>query len=150
MEPESVPAAEREFEKALAALAEEECVAAMAHLEKALKLDDHPGWYSFLGYCIAKERGQVKKGIELCRAALMHESNNPDHYYNLGRIHLLAGNKEEALGAFRQGVAEGGSPELVKLLEEIGTRKPPLISFLHRDNPLNTYLGLILSRLGLR
>ena len=150
MEPESMPAAEREFVKALAALTDGDCVAAMGHLEKALKLYDNPGWYSFLGYCIAKERGQIKKGIELCQASLMREKGNPGHYYNLGRIHLLAGNKEEALGVFRQGIAEGGSPELTKVLEDIGSRKPPVFSFLHRDNPLNTYLGLILSRLGLR
>lgn len=150
MEPETMQEAEREFVKALAALSNEDCVAAMAHLEKALKLHDNPGWYSFLGYCIAKERGQVKKGIELCQAALMREGDNPDHYYNLGRIHLLAGNKEEALGVFRQGVSEGGSPELARVLEDIGSRKPPVFSFLHRDNPLNTYLGLFLSRLCLR
>ena len=142
--------AEREFDRAREALGEEDCVSALAHLEKALKLDDNPGWYSFLGYCVAKERGQIKKGIELCQAALSRESDNPDHYHNLGRIHLIAGQKDEAIRVFRQGVAEGGGTELVNLLEEVGSRKPPVISFLHRDNPLNTYLGLFLSRLGLR
>ncbi len=147
---ESGRLAEREFERAREALAEEDCVAALGLVEKALKLDDNPSWYSLLGYCIAKERGQVKKGVELCQTALARESGNPDHYLNLGRIHLLAGQKAEAITAFRQGVAEGGGAELVNLLEEIGSRKPPVISFLHRDNPLNTYLGLFLSRLGLR
>lgn len=142
--------AEREFARARDAMAEEDCVAALGHVEKALKLVDNRGWYSLLGYCIAKERGQVKKGIELCQAALVRESGNPEHYLYLGRIHLLAGQKEEAIRVFRQGVAEGGGAEFVALLEEIGTRKPPVISFLERDNPLNIYLGLLLSRLGLR
>lgn len=150
MESESGRLAEKEFERAREALAEEDCVTALGHLEKALKLDDNPGWCSFLGYCVAKERGQVKKGVELCQRALASESDNPDHYHYLGRIHLLAGQKDEAIRVFRQGVAVGGGTELVALLEEIGSRKPPVISFLHRDNPLNTYLGLFLSRLGLR
>ncbi len=29
-------------------------------------------------------------------------------------------------------------------------RKPPVLSFLDRDNPINKYLGLLLSRVGLR
>jgi hypothetical protein len=36
------------------------------------------------------------------------------------------------------------------MLEEIGSRKPPVFSFLHRDHLLNRYAGVVFSRLGLR
>jgi len=142
--------AEKEFALGMAALAAEDTLTALACLERALKLRDHPGWYSYLGYCIARERGQQRRGLELCLSALAMEPDNPVHLYNLGRVHLISGDKMEALRVLREGMAKGGSPELVRLLQTLGTRKPSLFPMLHRDNPLNKYLGLILSRLGLR
>ena len=125
-------------------------LAALAYLESALKVWDDPYWYSRLGFCVAKERGQLMRGLELCRAAIGHEPDNPEHFLYLYRVHRLAGRTEEALQALRRGMTLGGTPEIERLLEEIGTRKPPVLPFLARENPLNKYLGLLLSRLGLR
>jgi hypothetical protein len=139
-----------EFERARRAIAMDNTVAGLASLEKALSLKDEKGWYSYLGFCVAKERGQVSRGTDLCMISLEHEPDNPDHYLNLGKIHLLSGNKSEALRILREGVARGEKDELMTLLNEFGTRKSPLIPFLHRSNPLNKLLGLILHRIGLR
>jgi hypothetical protein len=65
-------------------------------------------------------------------------------------VYLVAGNTYEALQALRQGMIFGGSPELERVLNAIGVRKSPVISFLSRDNLLNKVLGIILGRLGLR
>ena len=142
--------AAKEFERARVFLVGEDTVAALAHLEKALKLDDNPAWYSFFGYCIAKERGQVRKGIDLCKLSMQSEAENPVHYLNLGKIHLVSGNKPEALRVFREGIAIGQNEEIMRMLNKIGIRKPPIISFLPRGNPLNRILGFILDRFGLR
>lgn len=142
--------AEREFARALAALAVEDPQAALAAIEKALKLRDAPEWYSYLGYCIARQRGQHRKGLELCQASLAVEPDNPAHFLNLGRIFLTKGDKAEALRIWREGMAKGGSPELLQLLERLGTRHRPVLPTLARSNPLNRYLGIVLSRLGLR
>lgn len=150
MEPQLDMDAEREFDRALAAIAAENTVTALAHLERALKLWDNPGWHSYLGFCVAKERGQYKRGLDLCQTALALEQDNPVHYLNLGKVHLLAGNKVEALRVLREGVAKGGGAEFMAKLDEIGTRKPPVISGLSRNHPLNRYLGLLFSRIGLR
>jgi tetratricopeptide (TPR) repeat protein len=150
MESQSEREAEREFNRALTALASGNTLAALAHLERALKLWDSPAWYSYLGYCVAKERGQLRRGLDLCLSALERDRNNPAHYLNLGKIHLVAGNKEEALRVLREGMAQGGSDEVMAELAALGMRKPPVIASLHRNHPLNKYLGLILSRLGLR
>jgi len=147
---QSFDSADRDFERALKELGEGNVLAALACLEKALKVRDNPGWYSYLGFCIAKERGQVTRGLELCRTAISHEPDNPSHYLYLAKLHLVSGNKVAALEALRQGVSVGGSPEITNLFEVIGTRKPPVIPHLSRNNPINIWLGVVLSRLGLR
>jgi tetratricopeptide (TPR) repeat protein len=150
MEPRLPGEAEREFERARQAVYEDNTVAALSSLEKALRLDDNPSWYSFFGYCVAKERGQVRKGVDLCQASLELEPDHPDHYLNLGRIYMVAGNKPEALRIWREGLGRGESAQIRRLLGMLGKRQPPLFPALHRSNPLNRYLGFILSRLGLR
>lgn len=150
MDPQSAALAEMNFQRALKELSEGQVLTALACLETALNIWDDPHWYSRLGFCIAKERGQLMHGLELCRTAIEHEPDNPDHYFYLGKIHLVTGRVEEALHALRQGMVLGGTPEIEKLLAAIGTRKPSVLPFLSRDNPLNKYLGLILGRLGIR
>lgn len=136
--------------RAMEAFAAGEIQSALAQLERALKIVDNPLMHSYLGYCIAKERGQVRKGRDLCLSSIELEPENPVHYLNLAKVYQVGGEKVEALAALRKGMAAGGSEEIVALLETIGLRKPPPISFLSRDNPLNKYLGIFLSRIGLR
>jgi len=142
--------AEREFAQTLAALATEDTQSALASIEKALRLRDIPEWYSYLGYCIARQRGQHRKGLELCKESLAVEPDNPAHFLNLGRVYLAKGDKNEALRTWREGMAKGGSPELLQQLERLGTRNRPAIPVLSRSNLLNRYMGILLSRLGLR
>jgi tetratricopeptide (TPR) repeat protein len=142
--------ADKLFRRALEALAAGEAPSALALLERALKLGDNPSWHSYLGYCIAKERGQLKKGAELCLAAQRLEPDNTVHYLNLAKVHQIAGQKAEALEVLRGGMCAGGSPEIISMLGELGNRKPPVLSFLSRDHFLNKVLGLIFNRMGLR
>lgn len=150
METEDITLAEEEFHRASEALATDNTLAALALLEKALKQHDNPAWYSFLGYCLAKERGQVKKGAGLCQVSLNHEQDNPVHYLNLGKIHLLEGNRTSALRLFREGLAKGPHEELQRKLHEVGIRRKPIVSFLARSNPINKLLGLLYKRLRSR
>jgi tetratricopeptide (TPR) repeat protein len=150
METKDNTLAEEEFHRAGEALATDNTLAALASLEKALKQHDNPAWYSFLGYCVAKERGQIKKGAGLCQVSLNHEQDNPVHYLNLGKIYLLAGNKTLALRLFREGLAKGQHEELQRKLHEVGIRKKPIVSLLARSNLINKYLGLLYKRLHWR
>ena len=150
MEQSVLEESEKLFGRAMDALAANEIPAGLALLERALKLYDNPAWHSYLGYCIAKERGQVKKGTELCLACIEREPESVVHYLNLARVNLAAKEKNAALDALRKGMSHGGSPEILALLTQLGMRKPPVISFLRRDHFLNKFLGLLLSRLGLR
>jgi tetratricopeptide (TPR) repeat protein len=150
MEPRSEGAGALEFERARRALSMDNSVAALACLERALGLEDNPRWYSYLGYCIARERGQVSKGVDLCMVSIERDPDSGEHYLNLGKVHLVSGNKTAAIQAFREGMVRGWSAEIVEQLKALGQRKPPVIGLLARTNPLNKYLGLFLSRIGLR
>lgn len=141
---------EMEFSKGMEALNSGDSLAALVHFEKAVQAGGGPLATSYYAYCIARERGQVQKGIALCHEAMAQEPDNARHYLNLGRIYLTARNKTEALRVFREGMGVGHDQEIAALLEEIGSRKPPVIASLHRDHLINKYLGMILSKLGLR
>ena len=141
---------EREFARGTAELSEGNTLAALVHFEKAVQADCRPRYLSYLGYCLACQRGQVQKGIGLCRQSMEDEPGVSDHHFNLGRILLLAGNKAEALEVLRGGMAVAPHPGIGELLNTIGSRKPPVIGFLDRDNPINKHLGILFSRLGMR
>ena len=150
MEPSREEEAEKLFARAVDALSAGETPSALALLERGLKLDDNRSWYSYLGYCIAKERGQVKKGTDLCNSSLEMEPENPAHYLNLAKLNLVAGNKKEVLRVLREGLSHGESREIIALLDTVGTRKLPVVSFLPRTSLINKLLGLLLERTGLR
>lgn len=150
MDPETGAIAQNEFDQAQQELDRNNILAALASLERALSIWDDPLWHSRLGFCIAKERGQLTQAFELCRTALEHDPGNPLHFLYLGKVYLVAGNTYEALQALRQGMIHGGSPEIERELDAIGTRKSPVIASLTRGNLLNKYLGIIFGRLGLR
>ena len=142
--------AEEHFSRGLKALREGNSLAALSCFEKACALDNSPPYSSYYGLCVAKERGQVQRGMLLCREAIQQDPDNPVHYLNLGRIHLVGGNKQETLRVLRQGLGHGHNEEILALLDSIGMRKSPVLPFLGRDNRINKYLGILLTRLRLR
>jgi predicted Zn-dependent protease len=142
--------AQQEYQRGLQELEAGNVLSALARVEAALKLQDNPDWHPCLGFCIAKERGHVTRGLELCQTAIARQPDCPDHYYYLARVLLVANRKPEAIQTLRQGLSHGDSASIKQLLGELGTRRPPLFPWLHRDNPINKYLGLFLSRIGLR
>jgi predicted Zn-dependent protease len=149
-QPDMADEAEKLFEQALESLDAEDTITALGLLERALKLRDTVGWRSWLGFCIARERGQHRRGQELCQESLAAEPDQPAHYLNLGRVHLIAGDKAAALRVMREGMTKGEYPQLARMLERLGSRRRPVFPSLSRTNPINKYLGVLLSRLGVR
>ncbi len=125
-------------------------VAALSFFERAGSLQDTPLCRSYLAFCIAKERGQYKKGISLCEEAIKEEPTNAVLYLNLGRIYLLLHQRDEAMRVFREGLQYEEHRQLVGELIKLGMRKPLIFPFLKRSNPLNRFLGLLLAKSGLR
>ncbi|KAA0894949.1 tetratricopeptide repeat protein [Oryzomonas rubra] len=142
--------AHKEFDNGLILFKTGSILRALGHFERSMEAQPTPLCASYYAYCMAKERGHVTKGVALCREALTQEPGNPVHYLNLARIHLLGPNKEDALKVLREGIQHAPDPELAALLAVVGVRKPPVMSFLHRDNPINKFLGILFTRLGMR
>lgn len=142
--------AEKLFTSGLRALAQEDTLAALALFEKAVQRDEKPAYCSYLALCIAKERGQFQLAVTLCEKAKAREPQNPVHYLNLGKVYLYAGKKDDAIRTFREGLSREKDQAIIDELNKLGTRKPPVISFLKRSNPVNRFLGTLLTKLGLR
>jgi hypothetical protein len=83
-------------------------------------------------------------------AARKEEPKNSDIYLNLGRVHLLTGNRKQAIQVFRLGLRHGRNSRIIAELTALGLRKEPPLPFLQRSNPVNKFLGKLMTRLWLR
>jgi tetratricopeptide (TPR) repeat protein len=136
--------------KGLAEVERGNTMVAMIHFEDAAKLENSPLVRSHLAFCLAMENRQMQKAATLCSGALQEEPGNPLHYLNLGRIYLLAGHKNRAIQTWRRGLKVGRNPQIATELKKLGLRKPPVLTSLRREHPLNKHLGLLLQKIGLR
>jgi hypothetical protein len=155
-------------EKAIAAIDRGDTLHGLITLECSPTLREIPIVNSYLAYCIAKERGQVKDAIRMCEAALADEPRNPAHYLNLGRVLLLADDKAKAISTFWKGISKdpateigtavdkprnGHSRQHALILDELrrlGIRKRVPFRALGREHPLNVVVGKLLASVGVR
>jgi tetratricopeptide (TPR) repeat protein len=142
--------AEEFYEKGLNALSNGHVYLALVCFEQAANLEKSPMYCSHLAFCLAKARGQYGEAIDLCAEVMAEEPGNPLHYLNLGRIYLLAGEREKALRTLRNGLQYDKNSEILRELERLGMRKQPVFPGLKRENPLNKYCGILLKKLGFR
>jgi len=99
-------------------------------------------FYSYLGFGIAYRERRIREGLGLCRHACRISFYEPDNFINLARTCLLGGGRAEAYKAIRRGYAlDPTNPSLRSLHAKIGIRRPPVLGFLSRGNPINRLLG---------
>lgn len=97
---------------------------------------------SYFGLCIAMIRRQFKPAIDLCRRAIDLEFYNGDHYANLARVYLTAGNRKKAVETAENGLKLVPEHEyLLQVRKSLGVRARPAVPFLDRTNPINVSLG---------
>ncbi|NWF52859.1 MAG: DUF4115 domain-containing protein [Nitrospirae bacterium] len=135
---------EKLYRKGLEALNRGDTLSALSYFERAINIERSPSVCSGYAYCIAKERGQISNAISLCEEAIQKEPQNTFHYLNLGRIYLIHNNRAEAIKTFREALKYEENPVIIEILNTLGLRRPPVIKFLKRNNPVNKYLGIIL------
>ncbi len=132
--------------------------AALDAVRQALEVyPSDPFFLSYFGFLIAAVEKCPKEGRNLChdaiRAVSMSASEDkyffyPIMYLNLGRVCLLARKKKDAMSAFNKGLKyDSKHEELLSEIRGIGFRKPPVIPFLHRGNPVNKFLGKLRHKL---
>lgn len=135
---------------AMKAMQEGDTAAALLFFEKLLAVDRRPLYVSCLAFCVAREQGEFKRAISLCKNAIKDEPKNAQHFLLLGRIYLLAGQKKDAIRIFRMGLRHQRSMDIQKELDRLGVRRDPPVPFLRRENPVNRVLGKALKIIGVR
>ncbi|MCM2269438.1 MAG: hypothetical protein NDJ75_05010 [Thermoanaerobaculia bacterium] len=114
-------------------------------IEQRGPYDKVPGIvYSYLGYGVAKFQNKTTEGLRLCEHAIKIEFYEADNHWNLARVSVLAGHRRNAVNAINGGLRlDPDHDGLLKLKQEIGLRRQPILGFLGRDNFLNVLLGRI-------
>lgn len=132
------------------ALQNGDTLVALVQFEMAHAIKPLPGIKAKLAYCLAKERQQYQQAMTLCREALQAEPDNPDHYYQLSRIYLVAGQKSRAIKSLRKGLKFKRHQPSIDQLTHLGARKTPVFPTLSREHLLNRIGGIIFTKLGSR
>ena len=133
-----------------------DCVPQMNTLEPpllfhhAFSSEAPPASLSALGLSLAANKGDLLQGIALCKEAIRLAPEDPVHYFHLGKVYLVGGKRHLALHAFRKGLKFGYHRGLVREIQRLGFRRPPIFPFLGRKHPLNRFVGIFFTRLGLQ
>jgi hypothetical protein len=140
----------RQVERGAAAAEQGSTLVALIHLENAALHGSMPLLASYLGYCLARERHQFKKGASLCLEALEQEPGQAIHCLNLGRVYVAAGQRELLIKTLYRGLKLGRNRLILEELKKFRIRKELVFRSLPRSHPLNKYLGLLFACLGIR
>ncbi len=123
---------------------------AQVFFSQVAEQSNNPEVRSYLAYCLAKSQGRTQVAARTCIESIRRDPDNPTHYLLLGRIHLLAGDKEKAVQVLRQGANISKDQRIINEISNLGMRKAPVIKSLKRNHPVNRILGKVFARLGLR
>jgi tetratricopeptide (TPR) repeat protein len=138
------------LEEAIRAAREEDFLRALTMFIDIYGTEDSPpirtpkdaSGLSFFGLALALMQKKYKPAIDLCRRAIDLEFYNGDHYANLARVYLAAGNRKKAVETADQGLKLIHDHDyLARVREYLGVRSRPAVPFLDRTNPINVSLG---------
>ncbi|HYC87970.1 MAG TPA: tetratricopeptide repeat protein [Thermoanaerobaculia bacterium] len=138
------------IEEAIEAAREGEFLRALTQFIDAYGTDEAPpirtpkdaSGLSWFGLSIAIMQKKFKPAIDLCRRAVELEFYNGDHYANLARVYIAAGNRKKALETLEQGLKLVPEHEyLLDVRKSMGVRSKPAVPFLDRSHPINVTLG---------
>jgi tetratricopeptide (TPR) repeat protein len=97
---------------------------------------------SYYGLTLGLARRRYQEALDLCQSAVKQEFFNPDLYVNVARLNLAFGFKAESLRYLRRArMIDPGNAAINRLLDELGPRATPVLSFLPRRHLLNRWLG---------
>ena len=123
---------------------------AQVFLAQAAEHRNTPEIQTYQAYCLAREQGRIHSAVKMCRESIRRDPGNSLHFLILGRILLLAEEKNKAISTFRQGLKASPNPKIIAELKILGLRKPAILKSLKRTHPLNRVLGRVFSSIGIR
>ncbi len=103
--------------------------------------------YSYLGYGRASLMANYRDGVLLCRLGIRKDPSEAENYFNLARTCLLRSRRRMAVSALDRGLRlSPRNPEILKLREDLGHRRRPVVPFLRRGHTINRFLGKLRNR----
>jgi hypothetical protein len=74
--------------------------------------------------------------------------NHAQLYLNLAEVYQQSGRTQDAIATLEKGLVSAGRDfRIRRALQKIGSRREPLVTFLHRSHPVNRTLGKLRHRL---
>ncbi len=153
IEPDDTPATfvtDEQIELIDSKLATKDFAAALADIEQIPVAVRSPLLLSANALCLAEVKGNFKTAVTICHEAIKKEPKNPEHYFRQGRIMFLAGRRKDCIWILRMGLRHGKHRGIIEALGSLGIRRPPPLTFLSRTNPVNKFLGMIMTKLNFR
>lgn len=104
-------------------------------------------FYSYLGLSLAHCEGRKEEALGLCRYAIRLELDEAENHLNLARIYFMLRRRKSSIRALRNGLRLSPHHQRLRQLEQqLGIRRPPVLSFLSRSHFINRTLGLARAR----
>jgi len=109
----------------------------------------NPFYLSYTGLLAAIAEKRYGDGESLCMEALGMRHNHAQLYLNLAEVYQQSGRTPEAIAVLEKGLVSAGRDfRIRRALQKIGTRRDPVVTFLHRSHPVNRTLGRLRHRLA--
>jgi hypothetical protein len=108
------------------------------------KEKNNPVAISFLGYLTASFQQRPYQGLELCLESVKADKEDPLIYLNLARVYIQLNDRYHAVQAIQHGLKYRHSPfraNLMNFYRFIGIRQKAVVPFLHRNHPINKFVG---------
>jgi hypothetical protein len=111
--------------------------------ERAHRRDPRdPRAMSWYGVTLVLVERNSNLGVVLCDQAVRLTGADPELLLNQARVHLALKQRERAVRAIMRGLEQWPRDRrLMAARDALGTRRPPVLGFLSRRNPLNRLLG---------
>jgi len=138
-----------DFKECLKQLRDGHSAEALQHARRALGVaPKNPFYLSYTGLLAAVAEKRFGDGEALCLEALGMRHNHAQLYLNLAEVYQQSGRTSEAISTLEKGLVSAGRDfRIRRALQKIGTRRDPVVNFLHRSHPVNRTLGKLRHRL---
>lgn len=132
-----------EFKECLKQLRDGHPEDALLHARRALGIaPKNPFYLSYTGLLAAIAEKRYADGESLCEEAIGIRHNHAQLYLNLAEVYHQSGRTREAIDVLEKGLISAGRDfRIRRALAKIGTRREPVLSFLHRGHAINRALG---------
>jgi Flp pilus assembly protein TadD len=116
---------------------------ALLHARRALgAAPRNPFYLSYTGLLAAVAEHRFGDAENLCQEALGMRHNHAQLYLNLAEVYQQSGRTQDAIATLEKGMVSAGRDfRIRRALARIGTRRSPIVTFLHRSHPVNRALG---------